>query len=443
MLACILLSILCGFLIGNRPNAQMVDFKIVYYGARCLLYHHDVYNSAEFERFYLAEGGVLPDDPFRRQVFRYTVFLCINLPTALFFVVPLALLPWKLAYVLWRILLAASLTVAGFLMGRVAERYAPLPALLLVCAVLANTVFLFLQGNAAGIAVSLCVIAAWCFVEERFEWAGALCMAVSLVLKPQDAGLVWLYFLLARGKPRKLALQTLVVATVLAVPAVLWVSHIAPDWAGELRFNLLTGSAHGGINNPGLVGVVQSPDMIVNLQSIISIFRDEPRFYNAVSYIVCGLLLLAGAIRTLRVPFTRENAWLALAAISALTMLPVYHRLYDAKLLLLMIPACAMLWAEGGRLKWPAALLTAAAIVVTADIPSMLFTMTADSPPLASGLPETIATLALRRPFAFALLAAGIFYLWAYLKSDRLFPVPVESSLPVDAPALDADAEEA
>jgi len=31
-------------------------------------------------------------------------------------------------------------------------------------------------------------------------------------------------------------------------------------------------------------------------------------------------------------------------------MLVTYHRPFDAKLLLLAVPACAMLWAEGGRI---------------------------------------------------------------------------------------------
>ena len=37
-----------------------------------------------------------------------------------------------------------------------------------------------------------------------------MCLAISLMLKPHDAGLVWLYFLLAGGIYRKRALQALV-----------------------------------------------------------------------------------------------------------------------------------------------------------------------------------------------------------------------------------------
>ena len=49
-------------------------------------------------------------------------------------------------------------------------------------------------------------------------------------------------------------------------------------------------------------------------------------------------------------------------------MLPVYHRCYDARLLLLTIPACVILWKHGGKIAWSALLLTLAAIVLTGDI---------------------------------------------------------------------------
>ena len=57
-------------------------------------------------------------------------------------------------------------------------------------------------GNALGLVISLCLIAVWCIVEERFAAGGVLCLAVCLMIKPHDAALVWLYFLLAGGTYR-------------------------------------------------------------------------------------------------------------------------------------------------------------------------------------------------------------------------------------------------
>ncbi len=116
----------------------------------------------------------------------------------------------------------------------------------------------------------------------------------------------------------------------------------------EMRSNLALLSAHGSVNDPGPDSLTfHSADYVISLQGALSLFRDEPHFYNLASYLICGSLLVAGAVRVLMSRFTKENAWIALAAIAALSMLPVYHRGYDAKLLLLTVPACSILWATG------------------------------------------------------------------------------------------------
>jgi hypothetical protein len=265
------------------------------------------------------------------------------------------------------------------------------------------------------------VIAAWCFLEERFVLAGVLCLTVSLAVKPHDSGLVWLYFLLAGGVYRKRALQTLALTVALGLPAVLWVTHLAPHWMQELHSNLQVASAPGGRINlePGSFSSGNSPQMIIDLQSTISAFWNDPRFYNSVSYLVCGTLLLIGAIHTLRLDFSRRRAWLALAAIAPLTLLITYHRCYDAKLLLLTVPACAMLWAEGGPVRWIALLVNTFGIVFTSDIPLGIINVVANSMhPSSAGISGEILTAVLLRPTPLILLAMGIFYLCIYLRRD-------------------------
>ena len=203
---------------------------------------------------------------------------------------------------------------------------------------------------------------------------GILCLAVSLALKPHDAGLVWLYFLLAGGAYRKRALQTLAATIAISLPAVLWVGQVSPHWIQELHSNVLTLSVHGGLLDPGPASTgSHGLDMLVSLQAGLSVFWDDPRFYNLASYLVCAPLVLAWGWVTLRTRPSARNAWLALAAIAALSMLPVYHRQVDARLLLLTVPACAMLWAEGGRIGRLALAVTTAGLVLTGDIPWAIF----------------------------------------------------------------------
>jgi hypothetical protein len=420
-LACLLLScgisVLLGFFLErNRPDLMM-DFKGVYFEARCLLQHTDPYKPGEPLRVYMAEGA---NQPVPTAGLRQTLIRDLYLPTTSIFIAPFAMLPWGPAHLLWMILTAVALVFAGYLMWSIGTNCAPVISAGLICLVLANSEVLFATGNPAGVVVSLCVVAVWCFFKDRFVWAGVLCLAVSVAIKPHDAGLVWLYFLLAGGVYRKRALQTLLVTAVLGLAAILWVTPIAPHWMQELHSNLLADSAPGGFGDPGLASPTgRTVSMVIDLQSVVAVFRDDPRIYNSVSYLVCGALLLAVAVRTLRLRFSQRKTWLALAAIAPLTMLVTYHRPFDAKLLLLAVPACAMLWAEGGRIGRLALLVTTAGIVATADLPLISFlALTRNLRISTDGLSGQMLTVALARPIPIILLMMGLFYLWIYLQRD-------------------------
>lgn len=339
-------------------------------------------------------------------------------PTIFSITLPFALLSYGTAHTIWLLLTAATFILASFLMWDIGSRYGPVASGGLVLLILANSELLLITGNAAGLAIGLCIISAWGFYTQRFAFAAAICLAISLIIKPHDSGLVWLYFLLAGGVHRKRAMQTLVVALVLAVPAVLWISHIAPHWMQELSSNLSTLAAKGGLNDPrpattGGRGIA----MLISLQSIFSAFSDNPRIYNTLTLLTCAPILLIWAANTLRHRVTAERTWLGLAAIAPLTMLPVYHREPDAKLLLLSIPACAMLWATGRPIGRVAVILTSAAILLTGDIPWAVFFSILNKVHLTvSSLSMLNAVEAFPQPLI--LLTICIFYLWLYVRYD-------------------------
>jgi hypothetical protein len=416
LLFCCGLSAFWALFLQRASPDGMIDFKGVYYDARCLLQHRDPYLYGEPARVYLADQI---GRPLLSDVLRQVLSLNIYLPATSMIVAPFAMLPWGLAHRLWMILIVGSLTFAAVLMWNRGAKYAPLISGALICFILANCEAVLATGNTAGIAVSLCVVAVWCFLREKYVWAGIVCLAVSLAIKPHDAGLVWLYFLLAGAPYRKRAVQTLLATAVLAVLAILWVSSIAPHWIQEWHSNVMVDLLPGGASNPGpnSANSGSGPSMIINLQSAIYVFRDDPRIYVPVSYLVCGSLLLVWSIRTLRARFSLARAWLALAAVVPLTLLVSYHRPYDAKLLLLTVPACALLWAEGRPIRWVALLVSTAAIVSTADIPlTILLTLTRNLHISTVGISGQMLTVVLTRPVPLILLAMGIFYLWIYVR---------------------------
>jgi hypothetical protein len=287
---------------------------------------------------------------------------------------------------------------------------------------LANSEVVLVLGNMAGIAVGLCVVAVWCFVRERFVPIGILCFAISLCVKPQDAGLVWVYFLLAGGVYRKHALQTLLIAVALGLPGILWAWHASPHWLQELQTNILASSAHGGFNDPGPASSNgHGLGMVVSLQSVFSFFWDDPHFYNPASYLVVAPLLLIWGFCTLRYRRSIQSTWAALAAIAALSMLPIYHRQSDTALLLLAIPACTMLWAENGLIGRLALLVTSAGLFLTADIPwAILFGLSSALHVSTSG-PSGMTLIAVQvLPIPLALLMMGVFYLWVYARRGSI-----------------------
>lgn len=414
-------GLLAWWCFSTRATGNMLDFEAVYFGSRCLIVHQDPYQEVQFQNVFEAERGEVPAIANGPNLVRVGVFRCVNLPTSLFLLIPFALLPWGTASTLWMTLTIASLSLAAFLAWRMGAETSPGLALFLGCFLLLNCKVVCSDGNASGMAVGLCLIGAYCLLRDRFVWAGMVCLAMSLLLKPHTTGAVWLFFLLAGGVWRRRALETLALTAGLGLAAVVMVWQVSPHWLQELGANLAVSGAPGAINDPAPPSVDgHSVLAMINLQTVVSVFRNDAWFYNQATYLVCGVLLPGWGAVTLRsrlsVPSARQGqAWVGLAAIAALSMLPLYHRVYDAKMLLLAIPACCLLAAEGGVVGWLALGLTTAAIVLTADVPLMVLSVLTRGTHLSmtTGAEEVWMVL-LDRPIPLMLLVLGCFYLWIY-----------------------------
>jgi hypothetical protein len=399
------------------------DFKNLYYAGRGVLRHSDPYNETAAEKLYMEEVGFHPTEP---STMRFIVTRQIYLPTAYTFIVPFALLPWGPAHLLWLTITAALFIFAALLIWNFCADYSPIVSGALLGILLATSVWFLVTGNPAGIVVGLIVIAVWSFLGNRYAWAGVLCLGAALMIKPQDAGLVWLYFLVAGGPHRKRALQTFIVVLLLSIPGTLLVWHASPHWLAEQSANVSWLATRGNVGDPGPTSVdLHDPDSIISLQTVTSLFRDDPRFYNPPAYLLSGLLIALWLIAVLRSKSSPGKDWLALAAISALSMVVGYHRQHDAKILLLAFPAFAMLWAERGMIRWTAFTLTAAALVLNGDLTSIARILVyTRSVAHATGATWTMLTIILCRPVPIILLITGIFYLWVYVRHPEVMNAP-------------------
>ena len=411
-------SIAWAIALDSGKQGVAMGFPGVYFGTRCLIHQCDPYDVSRLNDFYTS---AMPESQQDTEQRRQSVVLYVNLPSTFLVAAPFAALPLKPAAALWLAITVILFSLSAFLVWDAAQSSAPWVAVLLVCIFLANAEIIFAGGNTAGIVVSLCVVAVWCFLNDRFPLAGVLCLGLSLAVKPHDASFIWLYFLLADQRWRRRAIQAAAFTIALLSVAVLWVSLVAPHWLPEYRTNLAAISMHGGINDPGPSSIgMRVPGMVIDLQTVISVIRDDPGFYNLATYLVCGALGLIWLVTTLRSRHSRGNAWFALASISSLTMLATYHRPYDAKLLLLAIPPCAVLWAEGGKVAAGALLLTTASALIIGDLPLAILVIFTQNLSLTHvGIGQKVLNLILTRPVPLVLLAHAIFYLCIYVRRSR------------------------
>jgi hypothetical protein len=407
--------LLISLLLVSRPDSPAaMDFRTAYFSGQCLLHYPcDPYNVRDIDSLYKKHLERAPVSERNRAVVTNNVYLPSTFP----FTLVLALLPFDWAIVAWCLLIDGSFVLAAWLIWRISSPQAPLPVGSLVGFCLATSGSLAFLGNPAGFLVPFCIIAVWCFIQGRFVPLGIACLAVVLAFKPHDAELIWLCFFLA-GRPYRLyAWKTLCLVAAFSLPALCWLLWISPHWLTELAANLGSFSRPGGMNDPsGGHGAC----LLTNLQTVTSFFWSDAHAYDLASYLLCTPLFLFWIYLTLRARTSTKMLWLALASASALTLLPVYHRQYDAKLILLAVPACASLWATRTALsRWVMA-FTCLAFFVSGDLPWVAFLGYVNSRHWSTT--GTLGRLLLALwdfPTPLGILAMGVAYLWAYARFAR------------------------
>lgn len=413
---------------ARQSPYTFIDFRAAYVGGKSVLDGFDPYNHEIFLRVFQKSLGNLTNDASGDYV-RQALTRYFYPPTIFAVTAPLAALPFAIAQTLWVGCSAASCILSAFLAWDLAAHRAPFLAGALLSFCLVNSMSSVVWGNPAGLAVGLCVIAVWCIFRERFAIIGVLCLAISLALKPNDSGLVWLYLFFASPSCRKRAVQTLAALAIFTFPFLLWVWKVSPHWLEEMRSNYLVLSARGAISDPGPSAALgRGASMLTDLRSIFSFFWDDPRFYNLASFTVIAALLIVWIREFRRAELTPTRAWFHVAAIVALSPLASYHRLYDARLIVLTIPALALLWTDGGRIARIALLINGAAIVATSDLPWVLYLFTmAKLDPEPTGMYKQLRIACISLTVPLALLATAVLYIWALMR-DRRRPIFPEMS---------------
>jgi hypothetical protein len=334
-----------------RTEIPLWDFDSVYAAARTWVHGGNPYDLPVVMQTW-HDTGLFSD--------RYaTYFATVYPPNSLCLLIPFAVLPALPANLLW---LGVSLALLALQFAALADlaglgRRDP-RILILVAASLASAPFQFglLSGQLTVPAVSLCILAFWCAAREHEVFAGLL-LGLACALKPQiGAPFVAYYVLLRRWSVSGGAI--LVGGAVVAISLLaMHASHI--EWLSGWKQSIAITTRYGAVNDYGWVNDLR--DEIMDLKILfISALHDTQLLRIAVELTVLVLCLWYLKIFRWNPSSDREQL-LAVAGLSALSFLPVYHRVYDAALL-----TTALAWAlaelDGPRRRYAIAMLVPMAL---------------------------------------------------------------------------------
>jgi len=341
---------------GARVFRSSNDFVPAYTGARCMLHGCNPYDASQLEQQFFYAGGranELPSWDIDVPVYPPSTFLVLS---------PLALLQFPVARLLWFLLNSCLfVTSVGLILSICPQQHRWL-ATILGSLVLATSGILLVLGQPAVCAISLVVIASYLFLRGRLFPLASFLFMLSLAVKPQIGGLIVLYFLAQKTEWRYAAAALAgALAILLSAGLILHLRPRSAGWPSTLRANLAATLSPGGSADPRPTNQQSIGD--TNLQALTSIFFAEARIFNAVAYAVFAVLLAAWIMAIVRTNASPQLHFLALGALSVLSLTPVYHRFYDTRLLLLTIPATLIVFEKRRLLGVLITVLTVLAVI--------------------------------------------------------------------------------
>ena len=367
----VLLAALAMFVVRTsmQPQYKPCDFAMYYTASGAWLAGENPYDAAAAPLRWTRAGGRADIMPETEDGAAVPWLPIITLPQTFPLLAPLAALPAKAAVAVWyalaaMLLLAQTAALADLIGSRLSQ---PLGMLLLaVTFVLAPVHESFGYAQPSGPAISLAILGVWAATRRRDLLAGVL-LALGAALKPQVGGIFVLYYLL-RGRWRVVGVSAVIGIALMLISVVPMMLRGIP-WLDGWRFHMSDVERVGGYNSP----LPENPMRrhMINLQMIFGGLLHSYAMVNlaAIATGVVLVVLLALAVRRAHARADRAgqsgpDELLILSAVCVLGLLPVYHRFYDASLLVL--PAA---WALSNLKRRPVEAALVAALVLSFVLP--------------------------------------------------------------------------
>ena len=250
---------------------------------------------------------------------------------------PIAAFPWKIAKMIWLAVLLSSFAMTVWalaLAGGFRRRELRTLAFIAACLALAPFQTGLASGNTSILVIGLCALAIWA-ARRHHDVAAGILFGVACSVKPQIGAFLVLYYLIQR---RWKLFSTAVASTAgLIAVAVLYLWVRGASWMQDYLHNARGFVTANNIDDFSAANPIRFT--LINLQVPFFSITGQSKSANLLALAVGGILVCAWIYFVVR---GRENPpeLLCLGAISIIGLLPVYHRFYDAGLLVLPLCWC-------------------------------------------------------------------------------------------------------
>jgi len=311
------------------------DFISPYIQSRVWIHGEDPYRSENLVRFWPA-GTTMPDFVRRESADNRLVELrgipSPYPPTSFVLFAPLALLPWKAALWIWigvSVVAIAAMLLAVASVARIGLCTLPGFWFLALCLGLAPLHTGLATANPAIVGVALAAVSLW-FADRGQNAISGLLIAGSICLKP-PIGVCFLFFYLV-GRRWKIVATACGVSALIGLVAVGRMSGV--PWFSSYEAVTKYMFAVGSIDDFTTANPIWF--QMVNLQGPVFVITHDAEMAKLTALIVGIALLIAWTGLKLS-PTRGVGDLLAVSALSVVSLVPGYHRLYDASLLILPI----------------------------------------------------------------------------------------------------------
>ncbi len=316
--------------------ANFNDFISPYIQTRAWIAGQDPYSASNLVRLWPPEAERF--DFLTRDLADGSLVLKRGIPTAypltaFVLIAPVAALPWHIAHPLWLVItvLSFGVTVASLLsVAKLLPRTDLTLAFLAIALALAPFHTALAAGSIVTVSVAASAAAVWAS-SRRHDILAGLLLAIAIGLKPQ-IGLPFCFYYLVRRRWRIPAIVGGVVVLVFILACMRCVASGTP-WVENYLYDNRILFAHGSLGdftegNPIRFGLI---NFQVAAYTVLH-NRDAASLVATAVAAVGGIVWLFLVVRRERNDPSSEL--LALSALTVLSLLPIYHRFYDASLLI-------------------------------------------------------------------------------------------------------------